>query len=68
MGYDVYATGDKPYSVRAGNSSEELELALSHIRMAMYGYLHITDLIDYVQNIPLHIARMYYFKTTNRQV
>ena len=24
--------------------------------------------LDYVQNIPSHIARMYYFKTTNRQV
>ena len=36
MGYDVYATSDEPYSVRAGNSSEELELALSHIRKAMY--------------------------------
>ena len=53
MGYDVYATGDEPYSVRAGNSSEELELALSHIGMAMYGYLHIIDLTTY--KIYLHI-------------
>ena len=41
MGYDVYATGDEPYSVRAGNSSEELELAFSHIRRAMYMVLCI---------------------------
>ena len=36
MGYDVYATGDASSSVRAGNTSEELELALSEIGRAMY--------------------------------
>ena len=34
----------------------------------LYIWLFAYNRLDYVQNIPSHIARMYYFKTTNRQV
>ena len=41
MGYDVYATGDESSSVRAGDTSQEVELALNHIIRTMYMVLCI---------------------------
>ena len=67
MGYDVYATGDEPYSVRAGTRQRNWNLhfaTLEELCIWFFAY----NRLDYVQNIPSHIARMYYFKTTNRQV